>query len=328
MLLRRLLAYCTATGLPAVATGLLDWLVVMETPAVQTAPQATSSAAPDAALFAASHAAPGDVVQSTAATLAYGRVLRRVCNATAGAAMLAAAATEAGTNSGTAALAAQEVLAGGIRRARGSSDGTSEDSSSSGESAKLQGGVCGFAGAGLLHLAVASGNGAMVLAALDWADAYSSPWQLDEPAGHGCTTPLHLAAALWDGGDAARLLLSLGAAGQDAWLTVQDAFGRTPADIAEGAGLAHLTKFCLYGEDESSRVVSSNGTAAAGDGAVAGGAVAAAADDGVVMPGLYGWVSAVAGGMGTVHVVGALIAMLLALLLSLVSARGAGVLRS
>ncbi len=310
------------------AAGLLDWLVVIETPAVQASPPATSSAAPDAALVVAGHAPAGDAVQSTAAALAYGRVLRRVCNATAGAAMLAAAATEAGTGTGAAAAAsaAQEVLAGMGRRLRGSSDDTSEDSSSSSssnESVRLQGGACGFAGAGLLHLAVASGNGAMVLAALDWADAYGSPWQLDEPAGHGCTTPLHLAAALWDGGDVARLLLSLGTAGQDAWLTVQDAFGRTPADIAEGAGMAHLTKFCLYGEDESSRVVSSDGTAGGGDGAVA-----AAAVDGGVRLGLYDRVGAVAAGMGRVQLVGALLAIVLALVLALVSARGPSVFSS
>ncbi|GFR48108.1 hypothetical protein Agub_g9931, partial [Astrephomene gubernaculifera] len=26
--------------------------------------------------------------------------------------------------------------------------------------------------------------------------------------------------------------------------------GRTPADIAEGTGMGHLTRFCLYGEEE------------------------------------------------------------------------------
>jgi hypothetical protein len=100
----------------------------------------------------------------------------------------------------------------------------------------------------------------MVLAALDWADMYGRPWSLDDLAGPRRTSTLHLAAALVDGGEIARLLLSLpstaprGGQWSDAWLLLRDGLGRTPADIAAAnpaPGMAAVNHFCVYGEEHA-----------------------------------------------------------------------------
>lgn len=110
----------------------------------------------------------------------------------------------------------------------------------------------------LIRVQVASGSSGMVLAALDWADMYGRPWSLDEQAGPRRTSPLHLAAALADGGEISRLLLSLSGTGphggqwHDAWFMLRDGQGRTPADIAAAnsdPGMAGVNHFCMHGEE-------------------------------------------------------------------------------
>ena len=64
------------------------------------------------------------------------------------------------------------------------------------------------------------------------------------------STALHAAAALPDGGDVARLLLSLGSAAQAGWLHCQDRQGRTPADIAACSSCPHMMPFGMPGEED------------------------------------------------------------------------------
>lgn len=59
---------------------------------------------------------------------------------------------------------------------------------------------------------------------------------------------MHAAAALGDGGEVAWLLLSLGLPAQLGWLQSIDAQGRTPADVADASGCAHMTHFCIHGQ--------------------------------------------------------------------------------
>ncbi|KAG2430288.1 hypothetical protein HYH02_013766 [Chlamydomonas schloesseri] len=295
----RLLVYSVASGLPLLASGLLEWLMGMEAPVMGLSAAAiaaaTSQAQQPGAGAAACHTAGGHMAALSAL---FGRVLARAAAATERA-MAAAILSVPGTNStsgcteggegenqypaaldstaivlGLAPPPSPGLLASGYEPLPLTPpiSGQSFSSSSFTLESRLQsftdgmqrsvGGRGGSGlglGLGLLHLAVASGSSGMVLAALDWADMFGRPWSLDELAGPRRTSPLHLAAALADGGEIARLLLSLpstahhGGQWADAWLLLRDGLGRTPAGIAAAnsdPGLTAVNHFCVYGEEK------------------------------------------------------------------------------
>ncbi len=85
----------------------------------------------------------------------------------------------------------------------------------------------------LLHTAVTSGRLATVRTAVAWGVRYRWALRWDEPAAAAAgLTPLHLAAALEDGGRMAGDVLGLWPEAEAAWGAVRDGDGCTPCDFA------------------------------------------------------------------------------------------------
>ena len=101
--------------------------------------------------------------------------------------------------------------------------------------------ACTRGGLALLHRAAAAGNKATCLALLA-AGGTGCIFGAPDSVGLGGVTPLHLAAALPDGGELASALLAPSGCGAEragdmlwAWFRAVDAGGRTPAHMSEAA---------------------------------------------------------------------------------------------
>ncbi|GIL91936.1 hypothetical protein Vretifemale_19633 [Volvox reticuliferus] len=245
----RLLAFAVASGLPLLANGLMEWLMVLEAPTLghvagggPFSVMATTSNEGGVGLLG-THPVTGSILADT-----FGRVVGLAAVGTVRGAVVGASRA-VGSGSG--------VSGGGASAVGSAWCETSFDNDSSHDSSVGSSSNCMFrnlsTGLSLLHLAVISCNSVMLMQVLEWAEEYGRPWAVEEQAWPGRVTALHLAAAAGalrgDGGEAARLLLSLGPEAQNAWLEVRDALGRTPADIAHVLGLDELNYFCLCGEE-------------------------------------------------------------------------------
>ncbi|GIL65700.1 hypothetical protein Vafri_19379 [Volvox africanus] len=245
----RLLAFAVASGLSLLANGLVEWLMVLEAPTLGL----VAGGGPFSAMATTADGAgvrPLETEPVTRSILAdtFGRVVGVAAVGTVRGAVLGASrafGSGSGASSGGASAAGSALCE--TFPENDSSHDSSIGSSSNGMFRNLSMGLS------LLHLAVISCSSVMLMQVLDWAEEYGRPWALEEQAWPGRVTALHLAAAAGalrgDGGEAARLLLSLGPEAQNAWLESRDALGRTPADIAHAVGLGELNYFCLRGEE-------------------------------------------------------------------------------